>query len=146
MLFFKNIMFFEFLLIISSFAQTNEGLTIDTTNHVKDYDDPFVINRESFNSDYNKNNYYLLKSLFTNPLHFNNYQQFSGSYSYDKFNNYSQNIIDHNDQITRSKKELYRILAIKYKERNKYDLGEIGKYLGVSKNVAVIILAIISIL
>ncbi len=50
------------------------------------------------------------------------------------------------DQFDSFKESLYNALALEYKRRQRYDLGEFGKYLGISRNLLAIILGIISLL
>jgi hypothetical protein len=50
------------------------------------------------------------------------------------------------DDLESFKLSLNILREIEYKNRMKYDLGEIGKYLGLSKNIMAIILAILSVL
>ena len=50
------------------------------------------------------------------------------------------------DQFDSFKESLYNALALEYKKRQRYDLGEFGKYLGISRNLLAIILGIISLL
>jgi len=55
------------------------------------------------------------------------------------FNNYSK------EELKSFKESFSLLMELAKKDRNKYDLGEVGKYLGLSRKVMAIILAIISI-
>jgi hypothetical protein len=50
------------------------------------------------------------------------------------------------DRFNLFKESLRNTLALEYKKRLKYDLGEFGRYLGISKQIFAIILGIISLL
>ena len=50
------------------------------------------------------------------------------------------------DRFNLFKESLLNSLALEYKERQKYDLGDFGRYLGISKQIFAIILGIISLL
>jgi hypothetical protein len=59
--------------------------------------------------------------------------------------NYNYNLIDYSDEELASFKESFNLLMEFAKQaRNKYDLGEVGKYLGMSRKLLAIILAIVS--
>jgi hypothetical protein len=50
------------------------------------------------------------------------------------------------DRFNLFKESLRNSLALEYKKRQKYDLGDFGKYLGISQQIFAIILGIISLL
>ena len=50
------------------------------------------------------------------------------------------------DRFNLFKESLYKSLALEYKKRPDYELGEFGKYLGISRSIFAIILGIISLL
>jgi len=50
------------------------------------------------------------------------------------------------DRFNSFKESLRESLTLEYKKRQRYDLGEFGKYLGISKQIFAIILGIISLL
>ena len=54
------------------------------------------------------------------------------------------NPLNTTEQLKSYKKSYQFLAGIRYKEMTKYDLGLVGKYLGVSRNIAAIILAILS--
>ena len=56
-----------------------------------------------------------------------------GLRSYAKFN-----------ELDSFNKSVEKVLLLKYRDLTKYDLGLVGKYLGISKNILAIILAILS--
>ncbi len=150
MSFCKNIILFAIILSSPLVAQSFGITTFDTTNCIESTNK--INNIKLFNKEIYQNNYLLKKQLNSNllfntklyMLNSNNYnlnQLYYGNYLY------SNSFISQKDyQIMQSQKELYRILAIKYKQRNKYDLGTFGTYLGISKNVTAVIIAIISVI
>ncbi len=56
----------------------------------------------------------------------------------------SRNLRLINDALYYYKKNMTKLLALRYADYNKYDLGIIGRYLGLSKKAFAIILAILS--
>jgi hypothetical protein len=50
------------------------------------------------------------------------------------------------DELESFKLSLNILRGIEYKNRTKYDLGEFGKYLGLSRNIIAIILAVLSLM
>ncbi len=57
----------------------------------------------------------------------------------------SRNLRLTNDPLYYYKKNMTRLLTLRYADYNKYDLGIIGRYLGLSRKAFAIILAILSI-
>lgn len=49
------------------------------------------------------------------------------------------------EELTYFKESFQLLMELAKKDRNKYDLGVVGKYLGISRNIMAIILAIISV-
>ena len=130
--FFKNLILTATILPSILFAQTLKNNAKDTVKYFEKTNRP-----ESINRLWERDNFLLRTKLGLKS--FGNYK---------RFDNFNLNFFDSrkNFQIIRSKKELYRILALKYKERNKYDLGKLGTYLGLSEDAFAIILAIISVI
>ncbi|MCG6913061.1 hypothetical protein LJE86_04020 [bacterium BMS3Abin03] len=81
--------------------------------------------------------------IFIPGYRLNNKQIYSGTLSLN--NLASGNIFTYSkDEMKTYHESLRLLLDIQYGERMKYDLGEIGKILGISKNIFAIILAILS--
>ena len=148
-LFYKNIIFFLFLsssIFGQSLSKERNDDSIYYNRNLSLTNSP-LHNSEMFKNRYidklnilygfNKNSVDLTNSLLFSCFRKNDFMH---------LNLYPNVYFQNSDQIEKSKKELNRILALKYKEQNKYDLGKIGVYLGLSKNVTAIILAIISIM
>lgn len=136
----KNIILFAIILSSPLMAQSFARTTNDTTNCIKSTNK--INNIKLFNTDIYQNSYLLKKQLNSNNP---NNHKLSQLY-YGNFINSNSFISQKDYRIKQSQKELYRILAIKYKERNKYDLGTFGTYLSISKNVTAVIIAIISVI
>lgn len=135
-----------FLLLLSQFISGICNAQVKTVD--SKVEDGNQIHSDSTSSDttHSLNTYYLLRASMLYSFYFGRERNYNFYHSktfsdYPSFYNTQQEI-----QFEKFKKEMYRILALKYKDYTKYDLGEIGYYLGLSKNIMAIVLAIISIL
>ncbi len=156
-MFLTKILYCFFLISASSLqAQSFDSTVSYPADDKKTNSNLDSIKTKLFNSDLYRNNYLLRKrlplNLYNDNVNRTNLLNFDRKnigrnifYIPNNFARRSQIIELINYQIIKSKSELYRILALKYQERRKYDLGELGAYLGLSKNITAIILAIISI-
>jgi len=121
------------ILIIATqtFAQKGNNISdakTDTLKHKIGTDKEYLQNSDSINYDYQFNKDFQKLDFVIPKLNSSNKIQISS------------------DKLASFKNSWTRLMELEYKESTKYDLGEVGKYLGISKNVFAIVLAILSLL
>lgn len=143
------------LIIIGAFSHNGfaqikgkiDSTKIDTTKHKINNEKEYFNNSDLFKSNtfLHKNNLPKSKSAGLIYLLKNNNLIYSNPYLYfglipgESRGNFT-------DRFAESKKYLFKLLELGYKDQTKYNLGKFGRYLGISKNVLAIILGIISLI
>ncbi len=149
----KNI--FVCLIIISTFSHTGFAQTKGRTDSMKiDTTKQKIKNKKEYfnNSDLFKSNDSLYKNNLQKPKSAGSIYLLKGNnliYSNPYLNSgliAGENSVNFTDRFAESKKYLFKLLELGYKNQIRYNLGKFGRYLGISKNVLAIILGIISLI
>ncbi len=139
---FKGMIIISVIFIHINFAQTtNEinSIKIDTAKH-KNTDE--IVEKQSlrlyeleifYNNHFNKPSFFIPGNNIINTT-----LDASTNYGY-RINNYRTN-----NELTLFNVSLYKLLAKEYENMGRYDLGEFGRYLGITYNIVAIILWILS--
>jgi len=127
----KVIILIILLIAVQTFAQKGNDFSDAKTDTVKykiGIDKEYLQHSDSINYDYQVNKDFQKLDFVIPKLN-----------SFDKIQISS-------DKLASFKNSWARLMELEYQESTKYDLGEVGKYLGISKNVFAIVLAILSLL
>jgi len=119
------------LITTQTFAQKGNNISdfrTDTVKYKIGTDKEYLQHSDSINYDYQINKDFQKLDFVIPKLN-----------SFDKIQISS-------DKLASFKNSWTRLMELEYKESTKYDLGKVGKYLGISKKVFAIVLAILSLL
>ena len=141
MRFFKLVSISFSVLYIQTYTQNNSS--VSTIN------DSATQSTQKLKSDLQFQNFFkndLKKSLNENLLLGLNLSSKALNDSALVFQSYKLNLNEYSEEeLEDFKKSFQMLLGLEKAERIKYDLGVVGKYLGISRNIMTIILAIISV-